>query len=80
VDSIPTPDCTPSGSWGVVLVSLSPAVAALVSATALWVASRARGTSRVAQLTSEVAVQRSGQVSVSLEQIAQALDARAQRK
>jgi hypothetical protein len=40
---------TSCASWLSVLESLSPAVAALLSATALWVASRARSTSRDAQ-------------------------------
>lgn len=39
-------------SWQPFLVSLSPAACALLSATALWVARRAAGTSRDAQLTS----------------------------
>lgn len=47
---------TCSQSWPAVLVSLSPAVSGLLSATALWVASRAHSTSRDAQQTSQAAV------------------------
>jgi hypothetical protein len=47
---------TCSTSWQPFLVSVSPAVSALLSATALWVASRARSTSKVAQQTSRVAL------------------------
>lgn len=39
------PPCTSPDSWGPFLVSVSPAVAALLSAIALWVASRTRSTS-----------------------------------
>ncbi len=46
------PQDTSCDFYGQALVSLSPAVAALLSATALWVASRARSTSRDAQWTS----------------------------
>jgi len=52
---MPTLDCTPSAFWQQFLVYVSPAVAALLSATALWVGSRARGTSVAAQSTSEEA-------------------------
>lgn len=41
------------------LVSISPALSALLSATALWVASRARTTSRDAQQTSQEALRTS---------------------
>lgn len=50
-----TLSCTPSAFWQQFLTSVSPAVVALLSATALWVASRARGTSSAAQSTSEEA-------------------------
>lgn len=40
-------------SWSAFLLSVSPAVGALLSATALWVASQARTTSKVAQQTSQ---------------------------
>lgn len=46
-----SPD-TCSTSWQPFLVSLSPAAAALLSATALYVAARARSISRGAQETS----------------------------
>lgn len=45
-------DCTPSVFWQQFLIYVSPAVSALLSAIALWVASRARGTSKAAQSTS----------------------------
>ena len=51
-----TPDSTCSESWQPFLLSLSPAVCALLSAIALWVASQARSTSRDAQQTSQGAV------------------------
>jgi hypothetical protein len=44
-----------SASWQPFLLSLSPAVCALLSAIALWVASRARTTSVAAQQTSQAA-------------------------
>lgn len=53
---LPTPDCTPSAFWQQYLVFTSPAVYALLSGIALWVAARARGTSAAAQSTSEEAV------------------------
>lgn len=46
VDTCATP-------WEPFLLSLSPAVHVVLSAIALWVASRARGTSKDALLTSE---------------------------
>lgn len=54
------PTCTPSDSWLLILTSLSPALAALLSATALWVAARARTTSRDAQSISQAVGHRSG--------------------
>lgn len=50
------PECTLSPYWGSILTSLLPPAAALLSAIALWVASRARGTSVDAQSTSQAAV------------------------
>jgi hypothetical protein len=47
---------TCSDYWPRILDSLLPPVAGLLSATALWVASRARGTSRDAQSTSQGAL------------------------
>lgn len=52
---MPTLDCTPSAFWQQFLVYVSPPVAALLSATALWVASKARGTSKGVRSTSEEA-------------------------
>jgi hypothetical protein len=46
----------PCNSWPDVLVSLSPALSGLLSATALLVASRARTTSKDAQQTSQAAL------------------------
>lgn len=47
-----TPTLTCSSSWPLILDSLLPPVAALLGAIALWVAARARGISKDAQLTS----------------------------
>jgi hypothetical protein len=47
------PPCMPPSSSEWFLVFTSPAVAALCSAIALWVASRARSTSRAVASTSE---------------------------
>lgn len=49
------PACTPTDFWSGVLVYVLPPGGALLSATALWVASRARTTSTVALSTSRVA-------------------------
>lgn len=46
------PDCTPSGSWLLALTYVLPPAGALLSATALWVAAKARTTSVVALSTS----------------------------
>ena len=54
--------CTSPDSWLQFLGSLSPAVAALLSATALWVAARARSTSEAAQSTSSDHEQLFGQL------------------
>lgn len=61
MDSVPIADCTPSGYWLLALTYVLPPVGALLSATALWVASRARGTSQVALLTSLVPQLQSGE-------------------
>jgi len=50
------PDCTPAFYWQPILTYVLPPVGALLSATALWVASRARTTSQDAQSTSQAAV------------------------
>jgi hypothetical protein len=46
------PDCTPAYYWLPILTYVLPPVGALLSATALWVASRARSTSEDARSTS----------------------------
>lgn len=48
------PTCTPSVYWQLILTYVLPPAGALLSATALWVASRARSTSQVALSTSLV--------------------------
>jgi len=50
------PDCTPGASLALILAYVLPPLGALLSATALWVASRARITSGDAQQTSQAAV------------------------
>ena len=50
------PPCTSPVYWQPILDWLLPPAAALLSATGLWVASRARTTSRDAQQTSQAAV------------------------
>jgi len=47
------PDCTPGASLALILAYVLPPVGALLSATALWVASRARTTSGDALSTSQ---------------------------
>lgn len=49
-----TPLCTCMRYWPLILNWLLPPVAALLSSTALWVASRARSTSAAALSTSQV--------------------------
>lgn len=44
--------CTPSAYWPLILAYVLPPVGAVLSATALWVASKARSTSKDAQSTS----------------------------
>lgn len=74
------PDCTPGVSWPQFLVSLSPALAGLLSATALWVASRARTTSQDAQQTSQAAVTLSLLAAPSHAEIVSAQHAPARKK
>jgi uncharacterized Tic20 family protein len=50
------PDCMPSASLPLILSYLLPPAGALLSAIALWVASKARSTSADAQSTSQAAV------------------------
>jgi hypothetical protein len=54
--SPPTPDCMPSSSLSLTLVYLLPPAAALLSAIALLVASKARSISGDAHATSQGAV------------------------
>lgn len=53
-------NCTPSAYWPLILGYVLPPVGALLSATALWVASRARSTSLDAQSTSLAIAHSSG--------------------
>ncbi len=53
----PTPACTPDAYLPLILTYVLPPAGALLSAIALWVASKARSMSGVAQSTSEAAVQ-----------------------
>ncbi len=46
-----TLDCTPAAYWPLILTSVLPPLGAVLSATALWVASRARYTSQDVQST-----------------------------
>lgn len=63
------PPCTEPFYWQPVLTYVLPPVGALLSATALWVGSRARSTSEAALSTSLEAVKRSSVVSLSHEQV-----------
>jgi hypothetical protein len=54
------PDCTQSAYSTGILTYVLPPAGALLSATALWVASRARSTSKDAQSTSLAVGHRSG--------------------
>ncbi len=56
MDLPPMPGCTPSAYLPQILAYVLPPVGALLSATALWVASRARSTSVDAHATSQAAV------------------------
>ena len=58
MDSIPILPCTPGHYWPLFLTYVLPPAGALLSATALWVASRARTTSAVALATSSVPPER----------------------
>lgn len=61
------PPCTEPAWLQPFLVYVLPAVGALLSAIAAWVASRARSTSAVALSTSQAAATASGLVSLSPE-------------
>ncbi len=67
LDSLPTPCSTLGSSLPLILTSLLPPVAALLSATALWVASRARSTSKDAQSTSLAVADSYGALPLPLE-------------
>ncbi len=49
-------DCTPSAYWPLILAYVLPPAGAILSAIALWVASKARSTSVDARATSAAAV------------------------
>lgn len=78
--SPPTPECTLYAFWSPFLVYVQPAVAALLSAIALWVASRARGTSEAARATSVGLETTLRQASLSPEPNASLRDALDRRK
>jgi hypothetical protein len=59
------PDCTPGASLALVLAYVLPPLGALLSATALLVASKARSTSEGALSTSQAAAAASGLVTLS---------------
>ncbi len=61
------PDCTPVDFWQGILTYVLPPLGGLLSATALWVASRAASTSRDAQSTSLDLANRSGTLPARLE-------------
>ena len=61
------PDCTPALYWQSILTYVLPPVGALVSATALWVAARARSISEDAQSTSRAIADSSGTLPEPLE-------------
>jgi hypothetical protein len=50
------PDCTPAEYWPLILAYVLPPVGAVLSATALWVAARARTISADGLSTSQAAV------------------------
>lgn len=60
MDLPPMPACTPSAYWPLILAYVLPPAGALLSAIALWVASRARTTSQDALSTSVAAAVTSG--------------------
>jgi hypothetical protein len=61
------PSCTPDDFYAGILTYVLPPLGALLSATALWVASRARSTSLDAQSTSLARLDRSGTLPARLE-------------
>ena len=73
-------NCTPSAYWPLILAYVLPPVGALLSATALWVASRARSTSRDAQSTSLAVADSLHLLPEPLERRGSATDAPDQKK
>lgn len=73
-------DCTPSAFWQHALISVLPPVAALLSATALWVAARARSISAAEHSTLEEVEERSRMVLASLDRNGLLPDALDRRK
>jgi hypothetical protein len=67
-------DCTPAAYWPGILTYVLPPLGALLSATALWVASRARNTSLDAQSISLGRADRSNTLPASFERRAQRTD------
>jgi hypothetical protein len=61
------PSCMPADYWQAILTSVLPAVGALLSAIALWVAARAATTSRDARSTSLALADHSGTLPEQLE-------------
>ncbi len=59
--------CTPADYWPAILTYVLPPLGALLSATALWVASRARSTSLDVQSTSLALADHSGTLPSSCE-------------
>lgn len=74
------PPCTEPFYWQPVLTYVLPPVGALLSATALWVGSRARITSEAALSTSLAVARRSDAPSRTRRRNESALAAQAQRK
>lgn len=80
MDSPPTLDCMQSDYWGLILAYVLPPAGALLSAIALWVAARARGTSAVALATSLVPPLRSHEARTRRTDSASPLVVRARKK
>jgi hypothetical protein len=60
MDSPDTLSCTPAAYWPLILTFVLPPAGAVLSAIALWVASKARTTSQDAQSTSQAVAISSG--------------------
>jgi hypothetical protein len=72
--------CTPNDYWPLILAYVLPPVGAVLSATALWVASRARTTSQDAQSISQAVGHSSGLLPERRTPNASHLVVRARRK